>query len=140
MSSTHRFTFGRAGLAGVVLVCGLVAAAGAAASAPGEIGGVAVSYTEPGVVRGETMWALPFPQMLMIALCGAVLFVAALARVTGIGAGPAPPRSRLRECEPTHGNRMRLCRDYSGEWVVAARDRWTTEGGYTACGHDDFPG
>lgn len=39
-----------------------------------------MSYTEPGVVRGETMWALPFPQMLVIGLSGAVLFVAALAR------------------------------------------------------------
>ncbi|NKY57010.1 hypothetical protein [Nocardia flavorosea] len=47
---------------------------------PTDIGGIAVSYTEPGVVRGETMWALPFPQILVIALCGGVLFAGALAR------------------------------------------------------------
>ncbi|WP_446223101.1 hypothetical protein ACTWPB_25760 [Nocardia sp. IBHARD005] len=47
---------------------------------PSDVGGTSVTFTEPGVVRAETLWAVPFAQLVLAVLLGSVLFFAALAR------------------------------------------------------------
>ncbi|WP_405179225.1 hypothetical protein OG225_35970 [Nocardia sp. NBC_01377] len=47
---------------------------------PTDIGGVPVTFGEPGVVVAETMWALPVPQAALVVAAGSLLFAAALVR------------------------------------------------------------
>lgn len=47
---------------------------------PTNVGGTPVTFTEPGVVRAETLWAPPFAQLVLAVLIGTAWFVAALSR------------------------------------------------------------